>query len=214
MSNNNLSHIRTIKRVSLTELAQQVGVSRQLLWGFEKGRNKISFEVLEKTANLLNVSPKQILGEEEIDKIDDSVSFDKKSVFFQKTQSSETKTKDKKELTELNNVYFRNTMEILEELCKDRHLSSEQKIELASEIYKKVAEYKKEDGEKKKEIEKLISHAKIELLVNEGLIKFFSKEKSSKILKNNINPANEPNKTENEKGNLSENNNRESKIIN
>jgi transcriptional regulator with XRE-family HTH domain len=165
MSNNNLSHIRTIKRVSLTELAQQVGVSRQLLWGFEKGRNKISFEVLEKTANLLNVSPKQILGEEEIDKIDDSVSFDKKSVFFQKTQSSETKTKDKKELTELNNVYFRNTMEILEELCKDRHLSSEQKIELASEIYKKVAEYKKEDGEKKKEIEKLISHAKIELLV-------------------------------------------------
>jgi transcriptional regulator with XRE-family HTH domain len=209
MSKNNLYHIRTIKRVSLTELAQQVGVSRQLLWGFEKGRNNISFEVLEKTANLLNVSQKQILGKEEIDKIDDSVSFDKKSVFFQRTRSS-----DKKELTELNNVYFRDTMEILEELCKDKNLSSEQKIELASEIYKKVAEYKKEDGEKEKEIEELISHAKIEILVNEGLVKFFSKEKSSKILKNNINPANEPNKTENEKGNLSENNERESKIIN
>ena len=58
---NFLKKIRESKRIRQTELANQVGVSKQLLSGFENGRSGISNEVLKKLAIALDVSPDSIL---------------------------------------------------------------------------------------------------------------------------------------------------------
>ena len=58
---NFLKTIRESKRIRQSELAKQVGVSKQLLSGFENGRSGISNEVLKKLAIALDVSPDSIL---------------------------------------------------------------------------------------------------------------------------------------------------------
>jgi transcriptional regulator with XRE-family HTH domain len=58
---NFLKTIRESKRIRQSELAKQVGVSKQLLPGFENGRSGISNEVLKKLAIALDVSPDSIL---------------------------------------------------------------------------------------------------------------------------------------------------------
>lgn len=61
MQKNFLKKIREEKSIGQSELAQKVGVSKQLLSGFEKGRSGVSNEVLKKLADALNVSPDTIL---------------------------------------------------------------------------------------------------------------------------------------------------------
>jgi len=58
---NFLKKIRESKRIKQSELADLIGVSKQLLSGFENGRSGISNEVLQKLAIALEVSPDSIL---------------------------------------------------------------------------------------------------------------------------------------------------------
>jgi len=58
---NFLKKIRENRRIRQSELAEQIGVSKQLLSGFENGRSGISNEVLQKLAVALDVSPDAIL---------------------------------------------------------------------------------------------------------------------------------------------------------
>lgn len=58
---NFLRKIREDKKIGQSELARKIGVSKQLLSGFEKGRSGISNEVLKKLADVLDVSPDAIL---------------------------------------------------------------------------------------------------------------------------------------------------------
>jgi transcriptional regulator with XRE-family HTH domain len=61
MSENFLKQIREEKKISQSDLAQKIGVSKQLLSGFEKGRSGVSNEVLKKLSEVLEVSPDAIL---------------------------------------------------------------------------------------------------------------------------------------------------------
>ncbi len=58
---NFLKKIREDKKIGQTELANRIGVTKQLLSGFENGRSGISNEVLIKLAEELQVSPDAIL---------------------------------------------------------------------------------------------------------------------------------------------------------
>lgn len=60
MNENFLKKIRIEKGKSQTLLAKEVGVSRALLCGFEKGKHGVSDEVLKKLANALGVSITEI----------------------------------------------------------------------------------------------------------------------------------------------------------
>ena len=62
MQKNFLRKIREEKNIGQSELAAQVGVSKQLLSGFEKGRSGVSNEVLQKLAKALGVSSDHIIG--------------------------------------------------------------------------------------------------------------------------------------------------------
>ena len=58
---NFLKKIREDKKIGQSELALRIGVSKQLLSGFENGRSGVSNEVLKKLAEALDVSPDAIL---------------------------------------------------------------------------------------------------------------------------------------------------------
>ena len=58
---NFLKKIREDKKIGQSELAAKIGVSKQLLSGFENGRSGISNEVLQKLADVLEVSSDAIL---------------------------------------------------------------------------------------------------------------------------------------------------------
>jgi transcriptional regulator with XRE-family HTH domain len=58
---NFLKKIREDKKIGQSELAVKIGVSKQLLSGFENGRSGISNEVLQKLADVLEVSSDAIL---------------------------------------------------------------------------------------------------------------------------------------------------------
>ena len=58
---NFLKKIREDKKIGQSELAKKIGVSKQLLSGFENGRSGVSNEVLKKLAEALDVSPDAIL---------------------------------------------------------------------------------------------------------------------------------------------------------
>ncbi len=58
---NFLKKIREDKNIGQSELASRIGVSKQLLSGFENGRSGISNEVLKKLAEALDVSSDAIL---------------------------------------------------------------------------------------------------------------------------------------------------------
>lgn len=62
MAENFLKQIREAKNISQSDLAAKVGVSKQLLSGFEKGRSGVSNDVLQKLANELGVSSDTILS--------------------------------------------------------------------------------------------------------------------------------------------------------
>ena len=70
MSQNFLKQIRESKKIGQSQLAQMVGVSKQLLSGFEKGRNGISREVLQKIADILKVNPDHIMNGKTTDPFD------------------------------------------------------------------------------------------------------------------------------------------------
>jgi len=66
MSQNYLKTLRKSQNIGQTELATLAGVSKQLIWGFENGRNGVSPQVLRKLAEVLHISPNQIItGKEE-----------------------------------------------------------------------------------------------------------------------------------------------------
>ena len=58
---NFLKKIREDKKIGQSELAVKIGVSKQLLSGFENGRSGVSNEVLQKLADALEVSSDAIL---------------------------------------------------------------------------------------------------------------------------------------------------------
>lgn len=198
MSTNFLHQIRTKKNVNLAELAREIGVSRQLLWSYEGGKTKLSVRVLNDLARVLNVRVEQIIDGVDIDSVDGSNNFSQNSV------NQSVKQKKSEDEEEFNSVYFRDTMEILEEMVKDKNLDFDQKIELTTEIYKKVAEFHKAEAAKKLEIAK---KAKISLFVDEGIVKFLTKKQIF-----NEKPSNQNEATPQEKNNQS-NLNSQSKII-
>lgn len=61
MSQNFLKQIREEKNISQSALAAKIGVTKQLLSGFEKGRSGVSNEVLCKLADVLGVTSDAIL---------------------------------------------------------------------------------------------------------------------------------------------------------
>jgi len=61
MTQNFLKKIRESKNIGQSELARLVGVSKQLICGFENGRSGISNEVLRKIAETLQIKPSQII---------------------------------------------------------------------------------------------------------------------------------------------------------
>lgn len=62
MSKNFLKQIREAKNISQIDLAVRAGVSKQLLSGFENGRSGISNEVLQRIAEILEVSTDTIFN--------------------------------------------------------------------------------------------------------------------------------------------------------
>lgn len=72
MSENFLKKIRTEKGKSQTALAQEIGVTKALLCGFEKGKNGVSDSVLSKLANALGVTASEIMTGNPSDYINDS----------------------------------------------------------------------------------------------------------------------------------------------
>lgn len=72
MSQNYLKKLRKKHNIGQTELAQLAGVSKQLIWGFENGKNGVSPQVLRKLAEILKVSPKEITEGVEEKKFNDS----------------------------------------------------------------------------------------------------------------------------------------------
>lgn len=167
MSTNFLRQIRTKKNINLAELAREIGVSRQLLWSFERGKTNLSVRVLNDLARVLNVKTEQIIEGVDIELVDASNNFSQIVV-----NSSVKKAKSEEE-EDFNSVYFRDTLEILEEMAETRDLDSEQKIALAPEIYKKVAEYHKAEEAQK---QKIASQARVSLLVDEGIVSFLNKK--------------------------------------
>lgn len=61
MSENFLKKIREERSFGQTELAVKAGVSKQLIWGFENGKNGVSGTVLRKLAEILKVNPSYIM---------------------------------------------------------------------------------------------------------------------------------------------------------
>ena len=59
---NYLKKIREDKKIGQAELAHKIGVTKQLLSGFENNRSGISNEVLKKLADALEVNPDAILS--------------------------------------------------------------------------------------------------------------------------------------------------------
>lgn len=62
MSKNFLKQIREARSISQIDLAVRAGVSKQLLSGFENGRSGISNEVLQRIAEILEVSTDAIFN--------------------------------------------------------------------------------------------------------------------------------------------------------
>ena len=69
---NFLKKIREDKKSGQSELAVKIGVSKQLLSGFENGRSGVSNEVLQKLADALEVSSDAILTGKSIKPFSDS----------------------------------------------------------------------------------------------------------------------------------------------
>jgi len=58
----NLEHIRKGKRVSQAKLGQALGLTQQMISGYEKGTSSPNIEVLAKIADFFNVSTDTLIG--------------------------------------------------------------------------------------------------------------------------------------------------------
>jgi transcriptional regulator with XRE-family HTH domain len=178
MSNNSLEKIRDKKRMSLEDLAKKIGVTRQLLWGFEKGKHNLSTNVMKNLSSALNCKISQILGEDSIDEIDDSLTSDNSTAKASKPElvvvsNNEYPIKDQ---------YLGYAMEILDEMIDHNFHTREEKTHMLSEVYKIVYDFYENNGDKAdfaKEIENKI-------IANQGVLKFvnqiaFDKKSAKKI---------------------------------
>lgn len=71
MPQNFLKQIRESKKIGQSQLAKMTGVSKQLLSGFEKGRNGVSNEVLQRIGGALKVNPDHIMSGKTPDPFDE-----------------------------------------------------------------------------------------------------------------------------------------------
>ena len=169
MSNNFLEKIRIRQKVSIAEIAKQVGVSRQLLWGFEKGKNNISTKVLEKIAKTLNCSVSQILGDESNERLYNNEKE-------QKTEIPSSPTYP------IKDQYLNYAMEIVDEMIDHEFHSRQEKTHILSEVYKIVYEFyenQDDNADFAKELEKKI-------IANQGVLRFLNKENFSKEFTNKL----------------------------
>ena len=113
MSENFLKQIRTEKSFGQSELARKAGVSKQLIWGFENGRNGLSAEVLRKIAEVLKVNASHIISSKK-----DGGVFDEK---------------EKKRMLE--------AMKITHEFYKDYHFDHETMSKIATEMYGYMSDF-------------------------------------------------------------------------
>ena len=65
MTNNRLKEIRTIRRLSQSELAKALEISRQAVSGFESGKYTPSLEMALKIAQILEVNVEEIFVSQE-----------------------------------------------------------------------------------------------------------------------------------------------------
>jgi transcriptional regulator with XRE-family HTH domain len=72
MPKNFLKEIRETKNISQVELAKKIGVSKAHISKFEKGTFAVSFKVLNKIAEALDVSPEKIMTGEFKDNFDEN----------------------------------------------------------------------------------------------------------------------------------------------
>lgn len=119
MSQNHLKALRKTLNIGQTELAELAGVSKQLIWGFENGRNGVSPQVLRRLAEILKVTPGQILtGKAEEKKFNDQ---DKELLL--------------KSISAVNDYY------------KDYNFESEMMAKISAELYSFMADYKTLEAE-------------------------------------------------------------------
>ena len=119
---NNLRQIRKKKGIGQTELATAVGVSKQLLSGFENHRSGISNSVINKIAAYLNVSVEKIVSHGAND------------------------TFSKKEIEKLTMV-----MDIVSNSYSDS-FDKDITIKIGAELYNLISRYEDSKEEAKKEI--------------------------------------------------------------
>jgi len=63
-----LRYLRQKKNLTLEALAEELGISKSLLWDLEQGRRRVHGELLRKIALYFNVSTDYLLGLEDSDK--------------------------------------------------------------------------------------------------------------------------------------------------
>jgi len=119
---NFLKKIRQDRKIAQSDLAQRVGVSKQLINGFENKRNGISNEVLRKIAEILEVSPDAILSGKSSNPFDDQ---------------------GRKQLSEAMNLTFKHYGE---------EFDKETIVKIATELYGLMIDFDrlKSDSDKKK----------------------------------------------------------------
>lgn len=169
---NNLKAVRESKGITQRQLAKMTGLATATICYLDKNKRFFSRDSLQKIAAALGCKEEDLLAE--AGEAANSVASKNDKNIHESSQA-------------LNPVLFRYTLEILDELTKGRNLSSDQKIELATGIYSKVEEYERAEGVDKS---KLLSQAKISLMIDEGLVNFLSKKEQNEI--QNLKIANEP----------------------
>ena len=163
---------------SREELAKKINTTAQNIYQLETGRRKISLNWLENFGKLLGCSVSQILGEDSIDEIDDSLTSDNSTAKASKPElvvvsNNEYPIKDQ---------YLGYAMEILDEMIDHNFHTREEKTHMLSEVYKIVYDFYENNGDKAdfaKEIENKI-------IANQGVLKFvnqiaFDKKSAKKI---------------------------------
>ena len=118
---NFLKKIRQDRKIRQSELAQKVGVSKQLINGFENNRSGISNDVLKKISKALEVSPDAILTGKSRTPFDEN---------------------GRKQLSEAMNLTFKNYGE---------EFDKETIVKIATELYALMVDFDslKSDSEKK-----------------------------------------------------------------
>jgi transcriptional regulator with XRE-family HTH domain len=127
MKKNFLKEIREEKGIKASELARLAGVSRQNIYGYEKGVG-ISNEILIKLADILGVSANQILT-----------------------------GKESRQESEIKSECLAQAMEMAYKAYEDDNFDRLMMIKIASEIYNLMIAHKKiKDPEDKKNFSKIL----------------------------------------------------------